>query len=228
MPKIRLLLIDSSEIFREGLVNLIQSKSNIEAVSVSNQICEVVKATRSHKPGVVLLDIDFSQGSSTELMLRIKEIVPDARTVAFTYSTTSIDFFSAIGAGVAGYISKHSSIESLLKTIALVAEGKLVVDLPVAQIVLAALQFLDNYKHESKPERVVTLTEQERKVLALMVQDHSNQKIAKALFTSENTVKVHVHNIMRKLSAHTRLEVVACAIEEGLQYRVDGSCGSRE
>ena len=44
MPGIRLLLVDASEIFRDGLANLLQSESNIDVVSVSNKISQVVKA----------------------------------------------------------------------------------------------------------------------------------------------------------------------------------------
>lgn len=223
MPKIRLLLVDSSEIFREGLANLLQSKSNIDVVSVPSTVSQAVKAARAHKPNVVLTDVDFSEASGIELMLRIEEVVPDARIIVFTHSTKTADFFSAVKAGATGYISKDSSFESLVKTITLAAEGKLIIDLPTAKIVVAALRSLNNHKHEAKTERIALLTEQERRVIALMAQDRSNKEIAEALFTSENTVKVHVHSIMQKLSARNRLEATACAIEEGLQYSVDES-----
>ncbi|GAG44028.1 unnamed protein product, partial [marine sediment metagenome] len=105
----------------------------------------------------------------------------------------------------------------------LAAEGKFIVDLPVAKTVVAALQSLNGYRHEAIPEHINLLTKQERKVIVLMAQDNSNKEIAEALFTTEDTVKVHVHNIMHKLAAHSRLEATICAVEEGLQHSVDGS-----
>ena len=223
MPKIRLLLVDSSEIFREGLANLLQSKSNIDVVSVSNKASQAVKAARVHKPHVVLTDIESSEGSGIELILRIHEVVPDAHIIMFTPRKEKTLFFSAVRAGATGYISKDNSLETLVKTITLAAEGKVIVDLPIANTVVTALQSLNGYRHEAKPERIALLTNQERKVLALMAQDNSNKEIAAVLFTTEDTVKVHVHNILQKLAAHSRLEAMVCAIEEGLQYRVDGS-----
>lgn len=225
MPKIRLLLVDSSEIFREGLVNLLQFKSNIDAISVSNKASQAVKAARAHNPHVVLADIESSEGSGIELILHIHEVVPEAHIIMFAHPLKEKAlFFSAVRAGVTGYISKDSSLESLVRMITLAAEGKVIVDLPIAKIVVIALKALDSHRHEAKPERISLMTEQERKVLAIISQNgYTNKGIAEALFTTENTVKVHVHNIMQKLSAHNRLEAAICGIEEGLEYSVDGS-----
>ncbi len=223
MPKIRLLLVDSSEIFREGLVNLIQSKSNIDAVSVSNKASQAVKAARAHKPHVVLTDIESSKGSDIELIRHIHEVVPEAHIIMFAYLKENPLFFSAVAAGVTGYISKDSSLENLVKMITLASEGKFIVDLPVAKTVVVALQSLNGHRHEAIPEHINLLTNQEIKVLTLMAQDNSNKKIAEALFTTEDTVKVHVHNILHKLAARNRLEATVCAIEAGLRYSVDGS-----
>lgn len=223
MPKIRLLLVDSSEIFREGLVKLIQSKSTIDAVSVSNKVSQAVKAARAYKPHVVLMDIESSEGSGIELIRHIHEVVPDAHIIMFGQPKAKALFFHAVGAGVTGYISKDSSLESLVKMITLAAEGKVIVDLPIAKTMVAALQSLNGHRHEAIPERINLLTKQEIKVLVLMAQDNSNKKIAEALFITEDTVKVHVQNIMHKLLAHSRLEAAVCAVEEGLQYSVDGS-----
>ena len=68
----------------------------------------------------------------------------------------------------------------------------------------------------------VGLTKQESKVLHLMSRSLTNNEIARALFVTENTVKVHIRNIMQKLNAHHRLEVVTYAIEEDLEHSVDG------
>lgn len=223
MSKIRLLLVDSSEIFREGLVNLIQSQSNIDVVSVPNVVFKAVKAARTHKPHVVLTDVKSPEGNDIQLIRRIHELVPDAHIIMFAHPKERVRFFPAVMAGATGYISKDSSLESLIKTVTLAAEGKVIIDQPIARTVVGALQSLNGHRHEAKPERIDLLTKQERKVLALMARDNSNKEIAETLFTTEDTVKVHVHNIMQKLAAHSRLEAMACAVEEGVQYGIDGS-----
>jgi len=226
MQKIRLLLVEASEILRGGLANLLQSEPNIDVVSVSDTLSQAVKAARAHKPDVVLTDIESSKGNATELILRIQEIVPDTHIIVFTNSRRIEDFFSAMRIQVSGYISKQNSVASLVKTIALAAEGKLIIDPPMAGIATGGLKALNGHRHEASLNHVNTLTKQEKAVLNLMADAASNEEIANALFITENTVKIHVQNIMRKLRAHHRLEATVCAIEESLQRSMDGS--SRE
>jgi len=223
MQRIRLLLVEASEVLRKGLANLLQSESNIDVVSVSDRATQAVKAARAHKPDVVLADVESSKGSGIELILRIQKVVPDTHIIVFTNSRRIDDFFSTMRIQVAGYISKENSVASLVKTIALAAEGKLVIDPPMAGVATGGLKALNGHRHEANLNHVNTLTKQEKAVLNLMADVSTNQEIANTLFITENTVKAHVQNIMHKLHARHRLEAMVCAIEENLRHSMDGS-----
>ncbi|RLC59934.1 MAG: hypothetical protein DRI01_10800 [Chloroflexi bacterium] len=223
VQRIRLLLVEASEILRDGLAHLLQSESNLDIVSVSDTPSQAVKAARAHKPDVVLTDIECSKGSAIELILRIRKVVPDTRIIVFTNSRRIDDFFSAMSIQVAGYISKENSVESLIKMIALAAEGKLVIDPPMAAIATGGLKALDGHRREARLNGVSTLSKQEKAILNLMADGATNQEIANALVITENKVKIHVQNIMHKLHARHRLEATVCAIEERLQRSIDGS-----
>jgi len=223
MAKLRLLCICSWEFFCEGLVNRIRTKAKFDVISVPNVVSKAVEAARIQNPHVVLTDIESPGGSNIELIHGIHQVVPDARIIVFTHSTSTTEFFSAVQAGATAYISKNNSLESLVADIELVANGALVVDPPIAIRAIAALQSLHFNVRGAKTEHISLLTNQERRILAVMAQYYSNKEIADALFISESTVKVHVHSIMQKLSAHSRLEAMACGIEEGLQFRLDGT-----
>ena len=60
------------------------------------------------------------------------------------------------------------------------------------------------------------LTAREREVLALLVQGHTNRRIAEELFISESTAGVHVSNILGKLEVRTRTEAASVAARLGL------------
>ena len=60
------------------------------------------------------------------------------------------------------------------------------------------------------------LTDRELDVLRLVVQGLRNKEIAAELGISENTAKFHLRNILDKLHAQNRAEVVARAMREGL------------
>jgi len=216
MRKIKLLLADNSAIFCEGLDKLLQSQPNIEVLWTSSSVSEVVEAATKYKPDVVLTDIQSSQSSNVKTIQRIRQILPNVPIIVFTYSTENIDFFAAISAGATGYILKDTSFETLLKMIALGAEGNLVITPPIAQDVIEVLKFVDSRRCHARVEGISLLSEQEKAVLTLMARGDTNRQIASILFITENTVKVHVRNITRKLSAHNRVEARICAILAGL------------
>lgn len=221
--KVNLLLVDSFQLFREGLAKLLQSEPNIQVVSTSSTISEALEAARVYKPDVVLMDIESPEGNGIEQISRIHEVVPEAVIIVLTHLKSNAAFISTIRAGARGYILKNSNVENLVKTIALAAEGKLVVDPPLATLVIDIINSLNHRRHLAKPECIDLLSKREKAVLALIARDATNREIASALFTSESTVKVHMRNIMRKLEAHNRSEAAACAIEEGLLHGADGT-----
>lgn len=217
--KMKLLLVDNYEVFRKGLANLLESEPNIDVVSMSATASEVIEAIREHKPDIVLIDPELYE--SMDVISRIQQVMPKARIIVLTHSKASTDLLSTMSAGAAGYILKDSKYESLLKVITLVTEGKLVIDQSMARLVVDVFKFIHDHMHIMiKPEQVTSLTEQEKAILALLAKDATNKEIASSLCVTENTVKVHVRNIMHKLHARNRLEAGIYAIQAGLAHGI--------
>ncbi|MBE7556130.1 MAG: response regulator transcription factor [Anaerolineales bacterium] len=59
------------------------------------------------------------------------------------------------------------------------------------------------------------LSSREWEILSLLAEDYSNAQIARRLVISQNTVKVHLHNIFEKLEVQTRLGAVLLALRQG-------------
>jgi ATP/maltotriose-dependent transcriptional regulator MalT len=57
----------------------------------------------------------------------------------------------------------------------------------------------------------IALTEHERQVMQLVCEGRSNEEIGRLLTLSDDTVKLHVHSIYRKLTIHNRMTLVAMA-----------------
>lgn len=214
-----LLIIDHHEVFRKGLANLLESEPNIDVVSTSATASEVIEAVREHKPDIVLIDTQSFE--SIDVISRIQQVAPKVRIIVLTHSKAGADLVSTMSAGAAGYILKDSKYESLLKVLTLVTEGKLVIDQSMARLVADIFKFIHDHVHIIiKPEQVTSLTEQEKAILALLAKDATNKEIASSLCVTDNTIKVHVRNIMRKLHARNRLEAAICAIQAGLVYGI--------
>ena len=99
--------------------------------------------------------------------------------------------------------------ENLISAIKLVAEGKLVISPEVSQTVLTILGSFHGHGDAVGSEGIILLTQREQAVLDLVGQGLTNREIATTLSISDNTVKVHVRNIMEKFHAHTRQQAVA-------------------
>ena len=75
---------------------------------------------------------------------------------------------------------------------------------------------------DSLIQTTTELTEREREILALIATGASNKDIARQLFISSNTVKVHLRNIFTKISVASRTEAAMYAVREGLSQAADG------
>jgi len=218
MTKVKLLLADKNEIFREGLAKLLEHEPNIEVVSTCSKGLEAVESTYKYQPDVILIDTELSECSGIEAVQRIHEGLPKTSIIVLTYSEADGNLISAARAGAKAYLSKDVSLENLVKAIILVAEGGVVLSPPMAARLLAEFNFLEEGKDAAK--LVTLLSKREQLVLSLVEQGFINREIATTLFISENTVKVHLRNIMEKLHAHTRQQAVSLVRGKDLLPRV--------
>ncbi len=211
MAKLKLLLADKNEIFCEGLAKLMGREPSIEVVGVCRTGLEAAESACEHQPDVILIDTELSECSGLEAMQRIHERLPKTSIIMFTNSEVNGDLISAVKAGAKAYISKDISVENLIKTIILVADGEVIVSPPMAARMLAEFNLLEESKDATKLGDGTPLSKREQAVLALVAQGFTNREIATSLFISEHTVKVHVRNVMGKMKAHTRQQAVVLA-----------------
>ena len=214
MTKIKLLLVGKNEFFCEGLVKLLEHEFDIEVVRTCCTGLEAVKRANKYQPDVILIETELAECSGIEAIQHIHERLPNTNIIVLTHSEVYTDFISAIKAGARAYISKDTiNIENLIKTITLVAAGEVIVSPPMVARLLAEINLLEEHKGAAKAGDV-SLSKREQAVLSLVAQGLTNREIATSLFISEQTVKVHLRNIMGKFHAHTRQQAVALGREK--------------
>ena len=214
MAKIRLVFADKEGGFREGLARLLENEPTVELVCICGTGLEAVDSAYKHRPDVVLIDLRLSECSSVEAIQRIHEGLPKTNIIVLTHPEADDDLVSAARAGAKAYISKDISIETLVKAITLVADGGVVISAPMATRLLAEFGSLEENKDAEK--LYALLSKREQTVLSLVAQGSTNREIADALLICENTVKVHLRNIMEKLHARTRQQAVSL-VRKGTQ-----------
>jgi DNA-binding NarL/FixJ family response regulator len=202
---IKLVIADTMDIVRKGLPRLLESEASIRVVGLCSTGFELIKIAQREKPDVILLDSEIRACPYNEAIPLIHRDLPDVKILLLGWPREQKDLGSIIYHEASGCIIRDITVENLVKTIMLIAEGELVLSPQIANNVLHAFDGLQKRTHV----RVPLLTNREREVLSLVGKGQVNKDIAATLSISENTVKVHMRNVLKKVCLHTRGEAAA-------------------
>ena len=128
----------------------------------------------------------------------------DARIIILTVSDSRSDVYALVDAGADGYLLKDSEPEILLSQIHQAASGKNVFSDTISEYLSSRTELTDPF---------ADLTERELDVLQEVARGLSNKQIASQLHISEETVKVHIRNLLRKLDVRSRVAATVLYLE---------------
>ncbi len=211
--KRRVVIVDDHRLFRVGLKQLLEGQG-FEVVGEAGDGAEAVRVVRRVRPELVLMDLLMPGVGGLEATRLIKAEFPEVGVVVLTASEEEADLFEAIKSGAQGYLLKSYAPETVIELLKAAAEGQAALTPALAAKILAEFSRLGARREGAEP--VEPLTAREREVLELVVAGASNKEIARRLFITENTVKYHLKNILQKLHAHNRAQVVAFALRHGI------------
>jgi len=212
MGRLKVLLADDKEVFREGLAKLLAEQEHIEVISQCSNGEQAIKKVEETEPDVVLMDSNISECDSRKATQQINESSSEVKVAMLTDSKSEEELFSAIEAGAIGYLSKYMKVDDLIKSIDLISKGEVVVSPPLAEKLADKFTSIRTDEAEGK----TTLSEREVEIIKLLAKGATNKEIAETLFITENTTKVHLKNILQKLQLRNRQQVAAYAVQQGL------------
>lgn len=202
--RIRLVLVDDSEVVRLGLRALLGAERSLEIVGEGSSVATGVAACAMHKPDVALLDLRLPDGTGFDACRQILRRLPETRVLMLTSVADDTLVDEAIRAGAHGYLLKEVNSRALIQAITDVAAGKSILDPAVTARVM---QFMK----AGGPTRDVlaSLSPQESRVLALIAQGKTNKEAGNEMNLTEKTVKNYLSNIFEKLHVSRRAQAAA-------------------
>ncbi len=208
----RVLVADSQPLARRGLAALLATCEDIELVGLEEDGAHALGAALRLKPHVLITELELSSMSGTALAGQVMRAEPNIRTMVLTGNGDRDAVFEALRVGVYAYVLKSCTDEALVQAIRLVRSGKRLlapglVDMVMQQFQVIAQRQVRNDYHLSDAD--VTL-------LRLLARGATGEQLAREMHWSDRTVKRRIDEIIVKMEAKNRLEMIAIAVRRGL------------
>jgi DNA-binding NarL/FixJ family response regulator len=214
MADLRVLIADDHPLFRKGMRTLLESMPGIKVVDEATGGQEAVAKTITHRPDLVLMDVQMPDGGGLDATRQIVARYPDARILVVTLFEDDESVFAALRAGARGYVLKDAGEEEMMRAIHAIGQGEAIFSPAIAS---RLMDYFANKPPSETEEPFPDLTEREREILRLIARGESNAEIAGQLSISMKTVRNHVSNIYNKLQVADRAQAAIRARDAGLR-----------
>jgi DNA-binding NarL/FixJ family response regulator len=212
---VRVLVADDLPLLRHSLAGLVNRTPDLTTVGEAATGAEAVRLTRTLIPDVILMDIRMPGGDGIEATRTITADPALAGCRVLVLSMFELDdyVYGALRAGASGFLLKDARPGQLLDAILRTHGGE---SLFAPAILTRLVEHYMNRPAVAPARGPATLTERETEVLTLVGRGLSNDELAGALGISVKTVKTHIGNLLAKLHARDRAQLVIAAYESGL------------
>ena len=194
-----------------GLRTLLSRVETLEVVGEASTAAQAVEQTRALEPDVVLLEVRLGEENGFTVCREIQKLERDVKVLVLTSFADDHVVVEAISAGADGYLLKEVNRDALVSAIEKVASGQSVLDPAVTGRVFGKVQSL-----MQKPggNKLSLLSNQERKVLALVAEGKTNKEIAAVMGLSDKTVKNYFSNILDNFDLSRRSQAAAYFVQQ--------------
>lgn len=211
MTATRILLADDHRMFRQGLREVIERKTDFEVVGEAGTGREALAMIATLHPDIVLLDIQMPELNGVAVAQQVARTHPNVKIVMLTMYREDQQLVDAIQAGARGYLLKDADADELISVLMRVQRGESAIDPALTTRVFEAIRRLS-----IRDAEVAALTERERAILQLVAAGHDNKTIAARLHLSEKTVGNRLSEIFQKLGVTNRTQAALVALQRQL------------
>ncbi len=213
MDRLRIIIADDHQIFREGLKNLIESNENYSVVGEANDGEKLLELVKHKKSDVIISDISMPNMDGLSAIKKISEQFPDIKILVLSMLKDNVHLKNALSHGAAGYILKDDAYDELQMAIERVRKGKRYISSALSQLFVERHVCADN---DLDAPSLEILTKREREVLKYVAKGYPNKLIASRLKISSRTVEAHRGNLSKKLGIFNTAGLVKYALSKTL------------
>jgi DNA-binding NarL/FixJ family response regulator len=209
---ISLIVADDHPLILEALERLFQDEKEFKVLATCRNGEETLVALKKHKPDLAVIDLRMPGKNGLAVLREMKQDNLSTRAVLLTAELNESELTEAVQLGARGLVLKELATELLIQCLRDVHAGKLWLE---KRSVGSALEKLLRGA-AGKLEATERLTPREIEIVKLVAIGLRNAEVAKRLFISEGTVKMHLHNIYGKLDLDSRIKLSCYAQQKAL------------
>jgi DNA-binding NarL/FixJ family response regulator len=208
-------LLAENRLLREALLRILSKKDDLRVVGAACGGYDTLEQIASSQANVVVLDSVSYVLSEPGFVRELHRIDSSIRVVMVGMEPEASVFLNVVQAGALGYVLKDASALEVARTIRAVAAGEAVCP---ASLSTCLFQWVVQHKPSLPSLRLknsLGLSRREQQLVGLIKRGLTNKEMASQLNLSEQTIKNHVHRMLRKLGAPDRLSILEVCQDAG-------------
>lgn len=213
--RITVFLLAQNRLLREALSKILCKRESIQIVGSCAFAADSLQNMVAAAPEVLVIDSFPTNIAHLEFVREVQRHLPEIKLVVIGMEAEGPPFLQAIREGAMGCVVKDASALEVVAAVRTVANGGAVCS-PQLCAFLFRFAAQQNHMPTLRAQRRLGLTNREQQLVGLISEGLSNKDIANRLQLAEQTVRNHVHRMLRKLGASHRLAVVDICRTEGV------------
>lgn len=209
MPDARtsVFLVAGNRLLRETLAKLLNKRGDLNVCGVSPYVPEIASTVVGSSADVLILDSVTARLSECALISEILSQMPSIKVVLIDMDNDPDVFLECVRAGAFGYLLEDASAEEVVSGVKAVAQGQAICPPSLCIHLFRAYSRQWTATPSARIKLEFGLTRRQQQLVPLIAQGLTNKEIASQLNLSEQTVKNHIHGILRRVGANDRLQV---------------------
>jgi DNA-binding NarL/FixJ family response regulator len=205
---VQVFILAENRLLREALARILNKKSDIRVVGASAFAQDIVHQIASASPDVLLSDSAAVALSDLRLVSEVRAAIPGVKVVMIGMDADRETFMRGVQDGIVGYVLKEASALEVASCVRSVANGEAVCPPALCLSLFEQVAKQSTSSTHFSIRHNLGLTRREQQLVHMISRGLTNKEIAAQLNISEQTVKNHVHRMLRKLGASDRLAAV--------------------
>jgi two-component system, NarL family, response regulator DevR len=206
--KSQIYLLAENRLFREALSRILNKKGDIRVAGAGPLGPEVAARIAELRPDILLADATAISASDAQIVPNLRKALPDLKVIMIGMDTDRELFLQAVRQGALGYVLKDASAQEVAAAVRAVINQEAVCPSSLLPVLFESVAQAQTARPTAQVKRELGLSRREQQLIHMISEGLTNKEIASRLSLSEQTVKNHVHRMLRKAGVTDRLMIV--------------------